>query len=435
MTEEDRIKERVAVELTSARRRSLGLTVDVLESPELVAQHSPLMSPLVWDLAHIGNYEEQWLVRAAAADDPLRPDLDHLYDAFEHPRADRVTLPLLPPAEARTYLDEVRSRVLGSLERVRLTPDSPLLTGGFAYGMVIQHEHQHDETMLATHQLRQGAPVLEVPGQAAPFLAPEAPEVLVPGGPFEMGTTDDPWAYDNERPAHQVDLPPYWIDAHPVTNAEYLAFIDAGGYEQPRWWHEKGRSWLARTGKRAPAFWQRTGGQWVRRRFGRIEPLPPDEPVQHVCWYEADAYARWAGKRLPTEAEWEKAARHDPATGASRRFPWGDGEPGAHHANLGQRRLGPAPAGSYPAGASAHGCRQMVGDVWEWTSTDFTGYPGFRVFPYKEYSQVFFGADYKVLRGGSWATHPTVARGTFRNWDYPIRRQIFCGFRCARDAG
>ena len=143
----------------------------------------------------------------------------------------------------------------------------------------------------------------------------------MPGGPFEMGTTDDPWAYDNERPAHQVDLPPYWIDAHPVTNAEYLAFIDAGGYEQPRWWHEKGRSWLARTGKRAPAFWQRTGGQWVRRRFGRIEPLPPDEPVQHVCWYEADAYARWAGARLPTEAEWEFAARGG-LEGA--RYSWGD---------------------------------------------------------------------------------------------------------------
>jgi iron(II)-dependent oxidoreductase len=172
----------------------------------------------------------------------------------------------------------------------------------------------------------------------------------------------------------------------------------------------------------------------VRRRFGREEPVPGDEPVMHVSWYEADAYARWAGRRLPTEAEWEKAARHDPATGTSRRFPWGDAEPSARHANLGQRYLQPAPAGSYPAGASPLGVRQLVGDVWEWTASDFRPYPGFRAFPYREYSEVFFGGDYKVLRGGAFGVDPAACRGTFRNWDYPIRRQIFSGFRCARDA-
>jgi iron(II)-dependent oxidoreductase len=158
-----------------------------------------------------------------------------------------------------------------------------------------------------------------------------------------------------------------------------------------------------------------------------------DEPVVHVCWYEADAYARWAGRRLPTEAEWEKAARHDPATGRSRRYPWGDADPGPEHANLGQRHLRPAPAGAYAEGAAPSGARQLIGDVWEWTSSDFAPYPGFAAFPYKEYSEVFFGPDYKVLRGGAFGVSPVVARGTFRNWDYPVRRQIFSGFRTARD--
>jgi len=161
--------------------------------------------------------------------------------------------------------------------------------------------------------------------------------------------------------------------------------------------------------------------------------VPCDEPVVHVSWYEADAYARWAGKRLPTEQEWEKAARFDPVTGRSRRYPWGDDEPTAVVANLGQTHLRPAPLGAYPQGASAVGPQQMVGDVWEWTSSDFHGYPGFRAWPYREYSEVFFGADYKVLRGGSFATDAAACRGTFRNWDYPIRRQIFAGFRCASD--
>ncbi|MDA0566875.1 ergothioneine biosynthesis protein EgtB [Streptomonospora sp. S1-112] len=434
----DRLRARIAAELDQGRRRSVGLTVEALDEAELLAQHSPLMSPLVWDLAHVGNYEEQWLVRAAAGGEALRPDIDVLYDAFENPRAERVSLPLLTPREARDYNARVRARVLDALERARFDSGTPLLADGFVYHMVIQHEHQHDETMLATHQLRRGRPVL--PGLAAPPPRP-APghrlpaEVLVAAGPFTMGTDDDPWAYDNERPAHTVDLPAFYIDTAAVTNAAHLDFMADGGYDDPRWWSPQGWEWRTRSGKRAPAFWVRdTGGGWLRRRLGRVEPLPPEEPVQHVCFYEAQAHARWAGKRLPTEAEWEKAARHDPATGASLRHPWGDTDPGPRHANLGQRLLRPAPAGAFPEGAAPCGAVQMLGDVWEWTATDFTGYPGFTAFPYREYSEVFFGGGYKVLRGGSWATHPTAARATFRNWDYPIRRQIFAGFRCARDA-
>jgi iron(II)-dependent oxidoreductase len=385
----------------------------------------------------VGHNEELWLLREAAGAEAMRPEIDSLYDAFEHPRSTRPSLPLLAPREARDYIATVRSKVLDSLESVRLRAEDPLTAGGFVYGMVVQHEHQHDETMLATHQLRQGVPaLLDPPSPATPPADGHGGEVLIEAGPFELGTSDDPWAYDNERPGHVVDLPAYHLDTMPVSAGDYLVFMADGGYGDRRWWHPAGWEWRTSRQVEAPAFWLRdgAGSRWLRRRFGRVEEVPLDEPVQHVCWYEADAYARWAGKRLPTEAEWEKAARWDPAAGRSRRFPWGDSyREGV--ANLGQRMLRPTPAGSYPGGASAYGVRQLMGDVWEWTSSDFTGYPGFRAFPYKEYSEVFFGGDgeYKVLRGGSWATDPSVCRGTFRNWDLPIRRQIFAGFRCARD--
>ncbi len=248
-----------------------------------------------------------------------------------------------------------------------------------------------------------------------------------------MGTDADTWAYDNERPAHVVDLPAFRIDAGPVTNGRYLEFVIDGGYDQPHLWAAEGWSWREANDVRHPQFWVPEGRDWSRLRFGFREDLPLEEPVQHVCWYEADAFARWAGKRLPTEAEWEKAASWTPA-GEKRRYPWGDDPPTAGTANLGGGLYRPAPVGAYPDGASAYGCHQMVGDVWEWTASDFEPYPGFASFPYREYSEVFFGPSYKVLRGGSWATSPVAVRTTFRNWDYPVRRQIFSGFRCARSA-
>ncbi|GAA2840708.1 ergothioneine biosynthesis protein EgtB [Kitasatospora paracochleata] len=426
------LRELIAGELAAARERTGRLT-DCVEDDELVAQHSPLMSPLVWDLAHIGNQEELWLLRNVGGRDPMHPEIDPLYDAFEHPRSERPSLPLLPPKEARGYAHDVRGRVLDLLAASPLE-GSPLLDAGFAFGMIVQHEQQHDETMLITHQLRKGPAALTAP--APPDHADRLPaEVLVPAGPFTMGTDTEPWALDNERPAHRVELPAYWLDTAPVSNAAYQVFIADGGYDDPRWWTERGWAHRQQAGLAAPLFWSLDGGQWMRRRFGTLEPVPPREPVLHVSWYEADAYARWAGRRLPTEAEWEKAARHDPATGRSRRFPWGDESPTPAHANLGQQHLQPAPVGSYPAGQSPYGVRQLIGDVWEWTSSDFHGYPGFRVWPYKEYSEVFFGPEYKVLRGGSFAVAPVACRGTFRNWDYPVRRQIFSGFRTARDAG
>ena len=439
LNDADALRERIAAELLAARDRTTLLTT-AIDEPELVKQHSPLMSPLVWDLAHIANQEELWLLREVGGRDPLHPEIDPLYDAFEHPRAERPTLPLLPPGEARGYGHEVRGRVLDLLERAAFRTargafGGSLTVNAFAFGQVAQHEVQHDETMLATHQLRVGPPVLSAPPPpAAPADAAALPiEVLVPGGPFTMGTSTEPWALDNERPAHQVHVPGFYLDTTPVTNAAYAAFIADAGYDDPRWWTAEGWAHRQHAGLTAPLFWQ-WEGEWVRAVFGRKEPIISNEPVVHVCWYEADAYARWAGRRLPTEAEWEKAARHDPAAERSRRYPWGDQDPTPSLANLGQRHLRPAPAGSYPAGAAPSGARQLIGDVWEWTSSDFLPYPGFRAWPYKEYSDVFFGPDYKVLRGGAFGVSPVAIRGTFRNWDYPIRRQIFAGFRTARSA-
>ena len=428
------LKARIAAELAAVRDRSLSLLAP-LSDDELVQQHSPLMSPLVWDLAHVGNYEDQWLVRALGATG-LGDRYDEVYDAFRHPRRTRSTLPLLGPEGARDYITAVRARALDVLDRADLAPDGadPLFHDGFVYGMVLQHEHQHDETMLATLQLMDGPgyrPTAPPPPDGRPS---SSDEVLVPGGSFTTGTDTDPWAYDNERPAHVVDMPAFHIDTTPVTNETYAAFVEAGGYDDPLWWTTDGWKWRQEAALQHPEFWQRDGRWWLRRRFGVVEPLPRDEPVQHVCWYEADAYARWRGKRLPTEAEWEKAASWDPVTGRKRRYPWGDEPPTVEHANLHQRHFGPAPVGAYAQGASAVGCLGMIGDVWEWTASHFVAYPGFRSFPYREYSEVFFGTEYRVLRGGSWATHPSAVRTTFRNWDYPIRRQIFAGFRCARDA-
>jgi gamma-glutamyl hercynylcysteine S-oxide synthase len=414
-------------DLERARARTLQLTD--LDEPTLLAQHDPLMSPLVWDLAHVGQQEELWLLRGG---DPARPgmlpaDVDSLYDAFKHRRADRPALPLLPPVEARAYNHEVRGRVLDQLDR---TPDDELFTAG----MVVQHEEQHDETMLATLQLRQGPPVLM--GQRplpAGRQVPGADRVFVAGGPFVLGVdaASEPYSLDNERPAHTVEVGPFWIGRVPVTSRQWREFIADGGYHQRDLWSGRGWAHRAEAGLERPKFWAADG---TRRRFGVEEDVPPDEPVQHVCYFEAEAYARWAGARLPTETEWEKACAWDPGRRARRRWPWGASAPSAGLANLGGMALRPAPAGAYPQGASAYGAEQMIGDVWEWTSSDFTPWPGFTPMIYRQYSEPFFGGDYKVLRGGSWAVAPSAIRPSFRNWDHPIRRQIFTGLRLAWDA-
>lgn len=419
------MREQAARGLLSARERTLALTE--FDESELTRQHSPLMSPLVWDLAHIGQQEDLWLLRGgnAAAQGLLSVQVERLYDAFEHPRASRVTLPLLTPREARGYIADVRDRVLDGLERA----DEDRM---FPYVMVEQHEQQHVETMLATHQLRVGEPLLGSGAPLPPGRVLPADSVLVPAGPFTLGVdaADEPWSLDNERPAHTVDLPAYRIGRVPVTNGEWQAFIDAGGYDEPGWWSPRGWAHRLEAGLERPLFWL---GDGSRSRFGLREEIPPDEPVQHVCYFEAEAYAAWAGARLPTEQEWEKACVWDPELGRRRRWPWGDEPVSSSRANLGGGALRPAPVGAYPEGASAYGVEQLMGDVWEWTSSEFEPWPGFQPMLYAAYSAPFFGGDFRVLRGGSWAVGGAAIRPSFRNWDLPIRRQIFCGLRLAWD--
>ncbi len=382
-------KAAIADRLAEARSRTHAL-IEPLDEAQLNRVYSPLLSPLAWDLGHIANFEELWLVQTIGEREPLHGELGRLYDAIENPRRSRNELPILRDAELRSYLAEVRERALEVLDEVDISAgaEDPLLRDGFVYELLIAHEQQHNETMLQLLQMVEGYELPDAfgsvghlsPGQAPGQLArrfeyppvrevPHAPtSIRFPGDQYEIGAPATGFAYDNERPRHTVELAPFEIDSLPVTNREYAQFV-------------------AETGGEAPLYWEREGEGWVDTAMGRREPVEPAQPVIHVSWHEADAYARWAGKRLPSEHEWE----------------------------------------------AAHPQLDGVGQVWEWTASDFLAYPGFEAFPYREYSEVFFGDTYKVLRGGSWATHPDLMRPSFRNWDLPQRRQIFSGFRCARE--
>jgi len=441
-------RQALAATLAAVRHRTLEI-VAPLGDEDLRRQYSPLMSPLLWDLAHIGAYEQLWLcgqagalpaeAGAAVAPMPTPPGgrgegLPAELDALRNPRPTRGALPLPDRAEVLARLRDTRAAALAALAR----PAELAATHPHLVAMVAQHEAQHQETMLAALQLRGDLPYRPAFIEPAPprhaDLRLDEESILVPAGAFTMGTDDRAEAFDNERPRHQVLLPAFRIDAAPVTNAAWLRFIEDGGYRRPELWTEAGWAWRTAADATAPGHWERDGDRLIVRIFGERWPIDPDCPVVHVSWYEADAYARWAGRRLPSEAEWEKAAVWDAETGRARRYPWGEEPPTAERANLGQRQPGPSPIGSHGSGRSFYGCHQMLGDVWEWTSSWFAPYPGFVAYPYPEYSQVFFDDRYRVLRGGSFATLPLAARGTFRNWDFPERRQIFSGLRCCRDA-
>ena len=364
--------------------------------------YTPILSPLVWDLGHIANFEELWLVQRIGNREPLRGGLGRLYDAIENPRSTRGELPILRGDECLSYLEQVRERTMEVLAEVDLeATNDPLLRDGFVYEMLLAHEHQHNETMLQLIQMVEGYEPVESDPEPGDEPAAEGPEMVgVEGAEVEIGAPPEGFAYDNERPRHAREIEPFRIDRTPVTNAAFAEFVSETGADPPKYWEPDGE------------------GGWLRTCMGRAEPLDPDQPVIHVSWHQADAFARWAGKRLPTEFEWEAAA-----SGV---------DPG--RANLDQLGFGCAPAGAYADGCAECGAVQMIGDVWEWTSSDFRAYPGFQHFPYPEYSEVFFGDAYKVLRGGAWATRRNVIRPTFRNWDLAERRQIFAGFRCATDA-
>jgi iron(II)-dependent oxidoreductase len=376
-------KEAIAERLAEARRRTYEM-IERLDDEQLNRVYSPILSPLAWDLGHIANFEELWLVQTIGGCEPLRGELGRLYDAIENPRRTRGELPILRDAELRSYLAEVRARTLEVLDGVDLGEDAedPLLREGFVYEMLLAHELQHQETMLQLLQLVDGYELPPewrgAPADVSEFSAPHgfkgsdvsgSGTIRVAGGEYEIGAPATGFAYDNERPRHRVELATYEIDRTPVTNRAYIAYMEETGAEPPLHWERE------------------AGTGWAVAARGRREPVDPARPVVHVSWHEADAFARWAGKRLPSEREWEAA----------------------------QPML------------------DAVGEVWEWTSSDFLAYPGFEAFPYREYSEVFFGDEYKVLRGGAWATAHEVMRPSFRNWDLPRRRQIFAGFRCARD--
>ena len=417
--------------LAEARGRTLSLVAPVSER-NLNRQHHPLMSPLVWDLGHIAAFEDLWLCRSAGDLELLRPELSEVYDAAETPRAGRGDVPYLRREDALEFMQQVHERALTVLEAADVSPEADRLNaGGFVWNMLIQHEHQHNETMLQTLQMV-GPDVYSPTRSPLPPPPVEAGSgtVEVPEGSFAMGDPGLEFAYDNERPRHEVHVDAFRIDRTPVTNGAFEEFVADGGYARRDLWDPAGWDWRASEAVERPLFWSPEGDE---RRFERVGPIEAAMPVMHVSWFEADAFARWRGARLPTEAEWEKAAAWDPESEEPRRRPWGDAEITPQLANLDQLAYGPAPAGALGAGASACGALGMIGDAWEWTASRFDGYEGFAAFPYPEYSEVFFGGDFRVLRGGSWATPSSIARNTFRNWDRPQRRQIFSGFRCAED--
>lgn len=415
--------------LAEARERTLDLVASVCDE-DLERVHSTLMSPLVWDLGHIAAFEDLWLVHRYGERPLLHDDLASVYDAFETPRADRGDLPFLRPSEAREYLQSVRARTLQVVQERGIGD-------GFVHEMVLRHEQQHGETMLQTLQLA------KLPGYRLGASANGASAVRrsahtglefieVPAGEATIGAPACRFAYDNERPLHRTDVRSYLIARTPVTNATYLTFVEGGGYKRREWWSDEGWAWKEDYDISRPACW--TADHTAEWRLGKLEPLGPDRPVVHISWFEADAFARANGARLPTEIEWEKAATWDQVQELALPYPWGDEPPAGLHANLDQLAGGTTAVGSHPAGGSPYGCLGMIGDVWEWTASDFGGYPGFEPYPYREYSEVFFGDRYRVLRGGSWATRARIATPTFRNWDFPERRQIFAGLRLARDA-
>lgn len=409
-----------------------------LTDDDVHGQFDPLMSPLVWDMGHIANFEEYWLLRELGGRKAHDPERDEMYNPFDNPRWIRGDLPLLDRHEAKEYLTEVRHDVDTELLRTDLWDGPEIARGGYVFEMTMQHEAQHQETMLQALNVRPDlapydlATTRRLPSRRS---VEDTERIRISAGPFMMGTDDRISAYDNERPSHAVHVDAFDIDRFPVTNRRFAAFVDDAGYDLPELWSAEGWAWRTGVDHQAPQGWIRDGqGGWTQLMFGLIRSLDPSEPVIHISFWEAEAFAAYEGGRLPTEEEWEKAASADPDSTSVSVYPWGDTPPTNRHANLGQHGWGPAPVGSYALGASAYGVEQLLGDVYEWTASRFLPYPGYTTFPYPEYSEVFFeDSNFRVLRGASWATAPSVARNSFRNWDYRERRQILAGVRLAWD--
>jgi iron(II)-dependent oxidoreductase len=421
--------ETLAEAVADARRRTLELASG-LSDAQLFGPRLTIVNPPLWELGHVAWFQERWVLRHAAGRAPLRADVDVLYDSAAIPHDTRWELPLPDLAETTAYLREVEARVVALVGRGGADP--------YLVTLSVLHEDMHFEAMAFTRQtLGYPAPELSDAASPVPHGGDLPGDVPVPGGTFRLGAEPGrSFVFDNEKWAHPVELAAFRISRAPVTQARFAEFVEDGGYRRREWWSDAGWGWREATGAERPVYWERRGGRWLRRDFDRWVPLEPHRPVVNVSWFEADAWCRWAGRRLPTEAEWEAAAAAESGPGGGlsprkRSFPWGDAPPGPARAHLGARRLHAIDVGALASGDGAFGCRQLVGNVWEWTASDFLPYPGFAPDAYREYSEPWFGT-HKVLRGGSFATTPRLAGNTFRNFYTPDRRDLWAGFRtCA----
>lgn len=415
--------------LDAARARTLAL-VDGLADEQWLGPRLAIVNPPLWEVGHLGWFQEYWCLRHRqdnTASASLLPQADVLYDSAKVPHYVRWDLPLPDVTATLRYLGDVRAAVDGRLMREAANPALQY----FAQ-LCALHEEMHAEALTYT---RQTLAYPEPPGSThAAASGGSCPgDVEIAGGSFHLGAVDDGhFVFDNEKWSHVVDVRSFHMARVPVTNAQFAEFVDAGGYREQRWWDHEGWAWCAGAGATAPLYWRREDGVWRQRYFDREEILADGEPVIHVNWHEAAAWCRWAGRRLPTEAEWEFAAATVPGMpGTKRRYPWGDTALAAGMANLygGAGRC--VPVGACAAGDSAWGMRQMIGNVWEWTADWFRPYPGFVRDPYAEYSEPWFG-NHKVLRGGCHATRAGLIRNTWRNFYMPDRRDVFAGFRTCK---
>lgn len=430
-------------EMAEARANTLRLFADV-DDEAFRRQIHPDFSPIGWHLGHIGVTESYWILQRCKQEPSLSVAYDRFFSPTDNPKPHRVHLPARQ--EILTYLQLVRERVFAFLEQIDFSCDHPLLKEAHIFQMLLQHEEQHNETILLIQQMlaaeRYDATAVatredraEEDPQPQDVSVLQPPDmVLVPAGPFLMGSDHSAETLDNERPQHLVQVNAFLIDRYPVTNGDFLRFVCSGGYDERSWWSPQGWQWRAQHAIAHPLYWrEQTKGRWVEVTRTGVRPLALQHPVMCVSWYEAEAYARFVGKRLPTEAEWEKAASWNPELLRKQRYPWGEERPDAATANFNVCHGGTIPVGRLPASASPYGCQEMCGNVWEWTSTWFQPYPGFFPHPYEGYSVPYFDQQHRVLKGGSWATRTHVLRPTFRNWYHPWVRAIFAGFRCATE--
>lgn len=424
--------------LLDARKLELELLEGVADS-QLLGRQAHFLEPPIWEFGHVGWFQEYWILRHLDRQETLLPGSDGVYDSFNV--SYKLRWDHAYPSRRRThaYITEVLKRSIGRLDSREPTPEET-----YFYTLAALHEDMHTENLtLILQTLGYARPRLSIldPARAAPPVDPayRPHDVAIPGGTFLLGALpEEPFVFDNEKWAHPVEVKPFRIASTPVTNAEFMAFVEDGGYRRREVWGRRGWDWRRRERVEHPLFWVRGGdGRWCERRFDQVVSLEPWHPVLFVNWYEAEAYCRWARRRLPTEAEWELAASAEPTpdgralTGRKRRFPWGDEPPTPERANLDYRAGGTVDVRALPAGDSAFGCRQMIGNVWEWVADTFEPYPGFTCDPYKEYSQPYFGQK-KVLKGGCWTTRSRLIRNTWRNFFKRHRRNVFAGFRtCA----